>query len=85
MTSETGKKFPGSMYLSSVAAAGMGAASHVVSVGFASEAEAETWNEMLFPSADWAAFQKATDEGSEYLGAFVLRTVKTWGTPSATP
>ena len=85
MGSETGKKFPGSLHLSSVAAAGLSPVSHVISVGFESAAEAEAWNEMMFQSADWAAFQKATDSTSEFLGTFVLRTLKTWGTGPTTP
>jgi hypothetical protein len=82
MASETGKKFPGSLHLSSVAAAGMSAVTHVVSVGYESEAEAETWNEVMLKSAAWTAFQRATDPISENAGAWVLRTVKTWGTPA---
>ncbi len=85
LQSETGKGIPGTTYLSGVAAAGLTAVTHIVSTGFASAAEAEASNEMLFASDDWAAFQKATDAISEFHGAFVLRTVKTWGTPSATP
>jgi hypothetical protein len=81
MASETGKKFPGSLYLSSVAAAGMSTVTHVVSVGYQSEAEAEAWNDVMVQSPAWAAFQSATDSISENAGAWVLRTVKTWGTP----
>jgi hypothetical protein len=81
MASETGKKFPGSLYLSSVAAAGMSSVTHVVSVGYESEAEAEAWNDVMLQSADWATFQAATDPVSKNAGAWVLRTLKTWGTP----
>lgn len=81
MSSETGKKFPGSLYLSSVAAAGMSSVTHVVSVGYESEAEAEAWNAVMLASPAWAAFQRATDPISENAGGWVLRTVKTWGTP----
>lgn len=83
LASETGKKFPGSLYLSSVAAAGMSSVSHVVSVGYASEAEAEAWNEVMLQSSDWAAFQRVTDRVSETAGSWVLRTLKTWGAPPA--
>jgi hypothetical protein len=85
MASETGKKFPGSLYLSSVAAAGMSSVTHVVSVGYASEAEAEAWSATMLPSADWAAFQRATQAVSERAGSWVLRTLKTWGAPPAMP
>ena len=83
--SATGQKMGGSTYLSGVAAAGLTPVSHIVSAGFSSAAEAEKSNEMLFASEDWAAFQKATDGISTFHGAFVLRTLKTWGTPPATP
>jgi hypothetical protein len=85
MASETGKKFPGSLYLSSVAAAGMSTVTHIVSVGYTSEAEAEAWNETMASTDDWAAFQRATEGVSENAGAWVLRTVKTWGAAPATP
>ena len=85
MASETGAKFPGSLWLSSVAAAGMGGVTHVLSVGYQSEAEAEAWNATMLPSADWAAFSDATDTMSTLDGSFVLRALKTWGTPTPTP
>ena len=81
MASGTGKKFPGSLYLSSVAAAGMTDVTHILSVGYASEAEGEAWVEGMVQSNEWAAFQRATDPISDNAGAWVLRTVKTWGTP----
>jgi len=83
MASETGKNFPGSLYLSSVAASGMSSVTHVVSVGYASEAEGEKWNEVMGPSADWAAFQKTIDPISELQGTWVLNTLQTWGAPPA--
>jgi hypothetical protein len=85
MASETGKKFPGSLYLSSVAAAGMSPVTHVVSVGYASEAEAEVWTATMLPSDDWAAFQRATRGISDRAGSWVLRTLKTWGEAPASP
>jgi hypothetical protein len=81
MASSVGQKFPGSLYLSSVDAAGMSDVTHVLSVGYASEAEGEAWTEVMFPTPEWAAFQRATDPISENAGGWVLRTVKTWGTP----
>jgi hypothetical protein len=81
MGSATGQKFPGSLYLSSVTASGMSDVTHVLSVGYASEAEAEAWEEVMNPSAEWGVFQRATASISEVAGAWVLRTVKTWGTP----
>jgi hypothetical protein len=85
MASATGKKFPGSLHLSSVAAAGMSPVTHVLSVGYESEAEAETWTATILASADWTAFQRATDPISDRDGSWVLRTLKTWGAPPTTP
>jgi hypothetical protein len=85
MASEIGKQFPGSLYLSSVAAAGMSPVTHIVSVGHASEAESEAWNAKLLSSADWAAFQLATRGISDVAGSWVLRTLKTWNAAPAMP
>jgi hypothetical protein len=79
LASGTGKKFPGSVYLSAVAAAGLSAVTHLVSVGFESEAEAEAWSATLLPTADWAAYQDASRKVSTFAGAFMIRTIKTWG------
>jgi hypothetical protein len=80
MASATGKKFPGQVYLSAVVAGGMSPVSHVISVGYDSEAEMETWTAVRDASADWAAYQKASEPTSEHLGATLARDLKTWGT-----
>lgn len=79
MASPTGKKFPGQVYLSAVVAGGITPVDHLISVGFDSEAEMETWNATLYPSADWAAYLKASRAAGEYLGANLSRDLKTWG------
>ena len=79
MASDTGKTFPGQVHLSAVAAAGMSPVTHIISVGFESEAEAETWNESMSKTKDWASYQKRSEEASSFAGAFLIRTIKTWG------
>lgn len=79
LASDTGKKFPGQVHLSEVAAAGMSPVTHLISVGFESEAESETWNDSMSTTKDWASYQKASEKASTLGGAFLLRTVRTWG------
>lgn len=79
MTSETGKLFPGQVFLSAVLAGGLSPTSHVISVGYANEAEIETWENQMAGNADWAAYLEGSQAASEYLGNNLVRTVKTWG------
>jgi hypothetical protein len=79
MTSPTGRKFPGQMYLSAVVAAGVSPVSHVISVGYDSEAEMDAWFAVRDPSSDWAAYIAASESVSEYLGASMARDLKSWG------
>lgn len=80
MASPTGQKFPGQIYLSSVVAGGMTPVTHVISVGYDSEAEMAAWLAVRDPSADWATYQKASRPTGEYLGGSLARDIKTWGT-----
>ncbi len=79
MASDTGKGFPGQVHLSAVAAAGLSPVTHIISVGFESEAEAEKWNDSMIQTKDWASYQKESEEASSFAGAFLIRTIKTWG------
>jgi hypothetical protein len=79
MTSDLGKKFPGQVHLSAVVAGGMTPVSHVISVGYASEAEIEAWFAVRDPSPDWAAYQDTSDPVTDYLGGSLARQVKSWG------
>ncbi len=79
MASETGKKFPGQVFLSAVVAGGLTPVSHVISVGQVNEAAIEAWEQTLQGNADWAAYLEASGKASEYLGNNMVRTVKTWG------
>jgi hypothetical protein len=82
MGSATGKKFPGQVHLSEVVAGGITPISHVISVGCASEAELEAWNDSLDASADWTAYIDASRKSAEYLGGDLSRDLKTWGSAS---
>ncbi len=82
MASDTGKKFPGQVYLSVVTAGGITPVTHVISVGFASEVEMSDWNDSLDGNADWKAYLDASRASSEYLGNTLSRTVKSWGKAS---
>lgn len=79
LASPTGKKFPGQVYLSEVVAGGITPVTHVISVGYASEAEMETWNAGLDGSVDWATYLKASRKAAEYLGGSLSRDLKSWG------
>ena len=79
MASPTGKKFPGQVHLSAVVAGGISPVTHVISVGYASEAEMDTWTTTQAASSDWAAYLKASRSAAEYLGGDLSRDVKTWG------
>jgi hypothetical protein len=63
-------------------AGGINPVSHMVSVGYASEAEMEVWADSLMGNADWAACIGAVRSAADPLGATLSRTVKTWGSVS---
>lgn len=79
MVSATGKSFPGQVYLSEVVAGGISPATHVISVGYASEAEMESWTATRNASADWAAYTAKARTVGKHLGATLSRDVKSWG------
>ena len=79
LASETGKKFPGQAYLSAVVAGGITPVTHVISVGYASEAEMAAWTAERNASADWRAYQAASRPVSDYLGGSLARDMKSWG------
>ncbi len=82
MASPTGKKFPGQVYLSSVVAGGLSPVTHVISVGFESEAEMDEWQEKRNATADWADYLKASGPAADFLGANLARDIKIWGPAS---
>lgn len=79
VATDTGKKFPGQVYLSEVVAGGLSPVTHVISVGFASETEMDAWNELRAPTADWATYLSESRKVSEYLGTNLVRDLKWWG------
>ncbi len=79
MKSPTGKGFPGQVYLSEVVAAGISPVTHLISVGYASEAEMEGWTATRDASADWSSYLSSSRKAAEYLGATMARDVKSWG------
>jgi hypothetical protein len=79
LASPTGKKFPGQVHLARVSAGGMTPVTHVVSVGYASEAEREAWLETRSGSTAWAAYVEATNASSRLLGTSLFRTLASWG------
>jgi hypothetical protein len=80
MNSEGAKGFPGSVHLSGVQFAGMNPSTHLISVGYASEAEQEAWTDEMITKPDWAAYLQASQKVASNNGSFLLRTIKTWGT-----
>ena len=87
MASALGQKFPGQVHLSATVAGGGGpggTVSHVITVGYASEAEMAQWLAMRDGSPDWAAYQEASGPASNYLGGALSRQVKAWG-PATLP
>jgi hypothetical protein len=77
--SETGKKFPGQGHLSAVVAAGASPVTHVITIGYASEAEMESWGSLNRASADWQAYLDASRGSAEVVGLTLSRVVKSWG------
>ena len=82
MASETGKKFPGQVHLSGVVAGGIAPVTHMISVGYASEAEMEAWFDSRVGSADWAAYLEVARASAQYLGGSMALDVKAWGSVS---
>ena len=79
MASPMGKKAPGQIHLSAMSAVGINPATHVISVGYASIAEMETYGDMAAKDPDWAKFLTAMQKASTHLGAVIARDVKSWG------
>ena len=77
--SDAGKTTGAQVYLSEVAAAGLSPATHLISVGFASEAQAEASNAALSATPEWQTYLAASRKVATYEGTFMLRTLATWG------
>ena len=77
--SEAGKASGASVYLSEIAAAGIAPVTHLISVGYKSEAEAEKSTAKLTATKAWATYFEASSKAADNNGAFMMRTVKSWG------
>ena len=77
--SDAGKASGASVYLSEIAAAGIAPVTHLISVGYKSEAEAEKSSAKLVATKEWAAYFEAASKAADNNGAFMMRTVKAWG------
>jgi len=82
LASKTGQKHPGQVHLSSVAAGGLTPVTHVISVGYTSEAEMDAWLDVRDASADWTTYLGASRPTGEYLGSTLSRDLKAWGPAS---
>jgi hypothetical protein len=79
MNSETGKQFPGQLSLVRTVAAGTGAGSHTVIMGFESLTEMEQWNQMSAGAASFGNLMHTFSVINEYHGASLATDVKAWG------
>ena len=84
MNSPMGKKAPGQVHLSAMSAGGVGPVNvtHVISVGYASIAEMETYSDATRTDPDWLKLLAAIRPVSTHLGADLSRTLKQWGSAS---
>jgi len=76
---KTGQSAPGQVHLSAVFAGGLSPITHVVSVGYKSQAEMESFGDTLPGNSDWAAQIEAIRNVSDLLGSNLALTVKGWG------
>ncbi len=82
MQSKTGKGFPGQVYVNAIVAGGISPVTHVIVVGYESEAEMEAWNDGNATNPEWAAFLGELALSSEFRGSSLSRTIKAWGPAS---
>jgi hypothetical protein len=79
LASDAGKASPASVYLSEIAAAGLAPVTHLISVGYQSEAEAESAGATLSATQAWADYVQAAQKAADNSGAYMMRQIKTWG------
>ena len=77
--SATGSKAPGQVHLSAVIAAGPGGASHIVAIGYKSEAEMAGWREQQQGDPAARVLLETIQSVSTYHGATIQREIKAWG------
>jgi len=67
------------VHVSGVVAAGPNAPSHIISIGYASEAEMESWMAGLQGDPAYQVLLDTLGSVAEYHGANLQREVKAWG------
>ncbi len=80
--SPTGKKSPAQAHLASLSAGGLTPVTHVLSIGYASIAEMESFLDSTANDADRAKLLADLRKVSTHVGADLSRTMKTWGNAS---
>jgi hypothetical protein len=80
--SATGQAAPSQVHLSAVVAGGPGSPSHIISVGWASEAEWEGEVQRTAGNPQWNALIRTMRAVAEYHGATMQRDIKSWGKAS---
>jgi hypothetical protein len=78
----TGKNAPGQTHLSQIVAGGLDSPSHIISIGYASQAEMEQYLDANVDNADLQALLAAINAASDYRGATLQVEVKAWGNAS---
>lgn len=77
--SATGQEAPGQVHVSGLVAAGPNSPSHIISIGYASEAEMESWMERLQGDRAYQVLLDTLNSVAEYHGANLQREAKAWG------
>ena len=78
----TGKSAPGQTHLSQIVAGGLDSPSHIVSIGYASQAEMEKTIDGNIGNPDLQALLTALGQASDYRGATLQVETKAWGNAS---
>jgi hypothetical protein len=81
LASPAGKRAPGQGYLIAIddAGAAPGTPNFGIAVGYASQAERETYGDSLANDPDWTKYVTASAKSATLLGADLSRTLKVWG------
>jgi hypothetical protein len=82
LETESGQGAPGQVHLSAVVAGGPGQPSHILSIGYESEAEWEAWQDKAQSDPARQALLNTIGAISQYHGANIQREAKAWGSAS---
>ena len=81
MASEDFKEFPGQVWLSEIAfgnAVEGGVATHIITVGYQSQAEMEAWGDKSAKSVAWMQFYRASESVSTTINRTLVQEVQSW-------